>query len=97
MRQVAVAVRILVKVVLVILFCSIEILQRQFLYGQGLLVALLLFCKDLLDDGQITPCQTFIKLSSIIFIAYHIILLNSNNFAKIVKIFIFHTLSKKNV
>ena len=46
----AITIRILVEVVLMILLSSIEILQRQFLYGQGLLLVLLLFGKHLLDD-----------------------------------------------
>ena len=46
----AITIRILVEVVLMILLSSIEILQRQFLYGQGLLIVLLLFGKHLLDD-----------------------------------------------
>ena len=49
----AITIGILVEVVLMILLSSIEILQRQFLYGQGLLIVLLLFGKHLLDDWQI--------------------------------------------
>ena len=49
----AVAVRILVEVVLMILLSSIEILQRQFFYGQELLIVLLFFGKYLLDNWQI--------------------------------------------
>ena len=48
-----VAIRILVKIVLMILFGCVEVLQRPFLYGQGLLVVFLLFGKHLFDDGQI--------------------------------------------
>ena len=36
-----------------ILLGGVEVLQRQFLYSQGLLVVLLLFSKDLVNDGQI--------------------------------------------
>ena len=48
-----IAIRILVKVVLMILFGCVEVLQRQFFNGQGLLIILLLFGKNLLDDEQI--------------------------------------------
>ncbi len=49
----AITIGILFEIVLMILFCRVEVLQRQFLYGQRLLVVLLLFGKDLLNDGQI--------------------------------------------
>ena len=48
-----IAIRILVKIVLMILFGCVEVLQRQFLHGHGLFVVFLLFGKDLLNDGQI--------------------------------------------
>ena len=44
---------VLVEIVLVVLFSSIEILQWQFLYDQGLVVELLFFGKHSLDNGQV--------------------------------------------
>jgi len=49
----AVAVGILVKVILMILFGSIEVLQWHFLHHQGLLMVLLLAGIHLFDNGQI--------------------------------------------
>ena len=49
----AVAIGILIKVILMILFCSIEVLQWHFLHHQGLLIVLLLAGIHLFDNGQI--------------------------------------------
>ena len=48
-----IAIGILVEVVLMILFCRVEVLQRKFFHGQRLLIVLLLLGKHLLNDRQI--------------------------------------------
>ena len=50
----AVAIGILVEIVLMILLGGIEILQRQFLYHQWLLIVFLFLSKDLLYDRQVS-------------------------------------------
>ena len=50
----AVAVRILVQIVLVILFGGVEVLQRQALYGDRLREQGLLLGKRLVDDGPLS-------------------------------------------
>ena len=49
----AVALWVLVKIVLMILLCRVEVLQGYFLDGQRLFVLLLLIGKHLFDDGHI--------------------------------------------
>ena len=51
--QMAVAVGVFVEVVLMVVFCGIEVLQGLFFHGQGLLVFALLLGIDLVDEGQV--------------------------------------------
>ena len=52
-RKVAVACGILVEIVLMILLGAVEVIKRLLLYHERLLIVLLLFGVDLLDDGQV--------------------------------------------
>ena len=53
----AVAVGILVQVVLVVLLGSVEVLQGQALYGDGLREKGLLFGEYLINSGQLVVCD----------------------------------------